>query len=182
RAGVDLGSGAYIAPRHEVARIDEADHRFDRTRALLDILRGHGWGGGHGCSPVILSFVLIVPRLGALASVLALRSIKAAPRRLRHTLPEFEGETTMTYIPILALAPVILLAACGSADPEEVLETVRATEQAQSQAIAAKDLRGAVRNYADGAVLVVPGSPQATTGEAIAATYDAWLKIGRAHV
>ena len=81
----------------------------------------------------------------------------------------------MKHIPILALAPVILLAACGSADPEEVLETVRATEQAQSQAIAAKDLRGAVRNYADGAVLVVPGSPQATTGEAIAATYDAWL-------
>src|SRR5690606_24554249 len=124
-AGVDLCPGAHIAPRHEVARIDEADHRFDRARALLDILRGYGWGGGHGCSPVILSFVMIVPCLGALASVLALRSIKAGPRRLRHTLPEFEGETTMKYVPILALAPVILLAACGSARSEEVLETVR---------------------------------------------------------
>ena len=82
----------------------------------------------------------------------------------------------MKRIPILALAPIAMLAACGSADPEQVLETVRATEQAQFQAISTKDLRGAVRNYADGAVLVVPGRPAATDGEAIAATFDTWLK------
>ena len=41
----------------------------------------------------------------------------------------------MKHIPILALAPVALLAACGSSDPEQVLETVRATEQAQIQAL-----------------------------------------------
>lgn len=81
----------------------------------------------------------------------------------------------MTRIPVLALAPLALLAGCGSADPEAVLETVRATEEAQFQAIAAKDLRGAVRNYADGAVFFVPGSPAATGGEAIAARYDALL-------
>jgi ketosteroid isomerase-like protein len=44
----------------------------------------------------------------------------------------------------LALAAFPLLAACGSADPDDVLETVRATEQSQMEAIVAKDLRGAV--------------------------------------
>lgn len=81
----------------------------------------------------------------------------------------------MKRIPILALAPIAMLSACGSADPDQVLETVRATEQAQFQAVASRDLHGAVRNYADGAVLVVPGHSPATDGEAIAATFDAWL-------
>ena len=78
---------------------------------------------------------------------------------------------------ILASASLaLLLAACGSsADPDAVLESVRATEQAQLQAISGKDLRGAVRNYADGAVLVTPGQPPATDGEAIAAAFDAML-------
>lgn len=82
----------------------------------------------------------------------------------------------MTRASLLALAPIVLLAACGgSADPDAVLESVRATEQAQLQAIAAGDLRGAVRNYQDGATLVAPGSPPATTGEAIAAVFDELL-------
>ena len=46
----------------------------------------------------------------------------------------------------LALAALPLLAACGAANSAEVLEPVRATEQAQLQAIAGKDLRGATRN------------------------------------
>jgi ketosteroid isomerase-like protein len=57
----------------------------------------------------------------------------------------------------LALTALPLLAACGAADRGEVLETIRATEQAQLQAIASKDLRGATRNYAEDAVLVAPG-------------------------
>lgn len=78
---------------------------------------------------------------------------------------------------LLALAPIALLAACGSsADPDAVLEAVHATEQAQLQAIASKDLRGAVRNYRDDAILVAPGNPPATTGEAIAAVFDEMLQ------
>jgi uncharacterized protein (TIGR02246 family) len=74
------------------------------------------------------------------------------------------------------LLALLLLPACGSpADSEAALESVRATEQAQLQAIAAKDLRGAVRNYQDDAVLVTPGAPLAQGGEAIAAAFDGML-------
>lgn len=76
----------------------------------------------------------------------------------------------------LALPAAALLAGCGaSADSEAVLETVRATEQAQLQAIAADDLRGAVRNYEDGAVLVVPGSGPLGDAEAIVGAFEALL-------
>jgi ketosteroid isomerase-like protein len=61
---------------------------------------------------------------------------------------------TMNLARYLAPAMLPLLAACGSADSGEVLETIRATEQGHFQAIAAKDLRGATRNYAQDAVLV----------------------------
>lgn len=77
----------------------------------------------------------------------------------------------------LSLAPLtILLAACGSsADPETVLETVRATEQSQLEAIAAKDLRGAVRNYAEEAVIVSPGGPPARGAAEISAAFESLL-------
>ena len=75
----------------------------------------------------------------------------------------------------LALAALPLLAACGSADPDEVLATVRATEQAQLEAVAAKDLRGAIRNYEPDAVLVAPGGPPATGAAAIEDAYEALL-------
>ena len=77
----------------------------------------------------------------------------------------------------LAAAPLALLVgACGSsADPDAMIETVRATERAQLEAIASKDLRGAVRNYEDGAVLVSPGEPPAEGGEAIAAAFEGML-------
>jgi ketosteroid isomerase-like protein len=82
----------------------------------------------------------------------------------------------MIRVPFLALAPLALLAACGpAADPEAVLESVRATEQSQLEAITGKDLRGAVRNYADNAVLVAPGSEPAEGGEAVAAVFDQLL-------
>jgi ketosteroid isomerase-like protein len=84
---------------------------------------------------------------------------------------------TMIRLRLLALAPFAMLAACGSpADPESVLETVRATEQAQLQAFKSKDLRGAVRNYAEDAIVVAPGRAPAADGEAIAAAFDALLK------
>ena len=75
----------------------------------------------------------------------------------------------------LALAALPLLAACGSADPGEVLETVRATEQAQLEAVAAKDLRGAIRNYETGAALVAPGGAQVSGAAAIEDAYEALL-------
>lgn len=67
----------------------------------------------------------------------------------------------MTLARYLAAAALVLLTACGAADPGEVLATVRATEQAQLQAIAARDLRGATRSYAEDAVLVAPGEARA---------------------
>ena len=76
----------------------------------------------------------------------------------------------------LALAVLPLLAACGAAaDPDEVLETVRATEQAQLQAVSAKDLRGAIRNYEPKAALVAPGGAQVSGAAAIEAAYEALL-------
>ena len=70
----------------------------------------------------------------------------------------------------LALAALPLLAACGGAvDSDEVLATVRATEQAQVQAVAAKDLRGATRNYEPGAEVLVPGGAPVTGAPAIEA-------------
>ena len=82
----------------------------------------------------------------------------------------------MTPVRLLALAPLALLVACGSStDPETVLETVRATEQSQLQAFESRDLRGAVRNYADEAIVVTPGRAPAADGEAIAAAFDELL-------
>ena len=83
----------------------------------------------------------------------------------------------MMRVRYLAVAPLALLVgACGSsADPDAVIETVRATERAQLEAIASKDLRGAVRNYEDGAVLVSPGELPAEGGEAIAAAFEGML-------
>lgn len=78
----------------------------------------------------------------------------------------------------LAPAMLPLLAACGAADPGEVLETVRATEQAQFQAIAAKDLRGATRNYDPAAILVAPGEAPITGAPAIEAEYGRLIADG----
>lgn len=82
----------------------------------------------------------------------------------------------MMRAPILALVPLALLAACGSADPDAVLDTVHATEQAQIEAMASKDLRGAVRVYADDAVMVAPGSAPASGAAAIGTVFEGLLK------
>lgn len=75
----------------------------------------------------------------------------------------------------LALAALPLLAACSSADPAEVLGTVRDTEQAQMQAVAAKDLRGATRNYDPAAVVLAPGGASVNGSAAIEAEYGRLL-------
>ena len=75
----------------------------------------------------------------------------------------------------LALVALPLLVACGSANPDEVLGTVRATEQSQLEAVAAKDLRGAIRNYDPDAVLLAPDGAPVTGAAAIEDEYEALL-------
>src|SRR5689334_11916594 len=85
-------------------------------------------------------------------------------------------EDRMNLARYLALAPLALLAACGTgADPEATLDTVRLTEQAEVEAIAADDLDGVMRNYADDAVLVSPNSAPAKGSAAIRAAFETML-------
>lgn len=76
----------------------------------------------------------------------------------------------------LASVPLVLLAACGSGDPEAALEAVKATQQAHLEAIANNDLRGAVRVYQDGAVLVAPGAAPTAGPEAIVDAFEGLLR------
>lgn len=73
---------------------------------------------------------------------------------------------------LAALAATTLLAACGSpADPAQVVDTIRQTEQSQLDSIASKDLVGIARLYGDDAVLVRPDGSVIEGGAAIAAAY-----------
>ncbi|MEN7537904.1 YybH family protein [Aurantiacibacter flavus] len=76
-------------------------------------------------------------------------------------------------ITVLAtVAATTMLAACSSgAEPEDVIATIRATEQAQLDAIAGDDLVGIARLYADDAVLVRPDGTRLVGGAAIADAY-----------
>lgn len=72
----------------------------------------------------------------------------------------------------LIAATAALLAGCNSgADPDEVIQTVRLTEQSQLQAIEADELVGIVRLYADDARLVRPDGTVLEGGAAIAEEY-----------
>ena len=73
---------------------------------------------------------------------------------------------------LATLAATTMLAACsGGADPETVIATIRATEQAQLDSIASDDLVGIARLYADDAVLVRPDGTRLVGGAAIADAY-----------
>ena len=69
------------------------------------------------------------------------------------------------------LAPALLLAACGSADPAESISAIRQNEAAQLDSIAAKDVVGAVRLYRDDARMVLPDGRVLDGGAAIAQAY-----------
>jgi uncharacterized protein (TIGR02246 family) len=76
----------------------------------------------------------------------------------------------------LALAPLVLVAACGtSADPAATLDTVRLVEQAEIEAIRSDDLDGVLRNYAEDAVLVSPNSAPAAGAAAIRTAFEQML-------
>jgi ketosteroid isomerase-like protein len=96
------------------------------------------------------------------------------PPRMLHAR-QLPGEDTKVRMTILALAALPLLAACGAANPDEVLGTVRDTEQAQMQAVAAKDLRGATRNYDAEAVVLAPDGASVSGAAAIEAEYGKLL-------
>lgn len=82
----------------------------------------------------------------------------------------------MIFKPCLAAAPLVLLAACGTgADPEDTLRTVRLTEKAELDAIAAHDLDGVMRHYEDDAVLVSPNGAPAQGTAAIRVAFEAML-------
>lgn len=72
--------------------------------------------------------------------------------------------------------PLALLAACGTGvDPEDTLQTVRLTEKAEFDAIAADDLDGIMRNYEDDAVLVSPNGAPSEGAAAIRAAFAEML-------
>lgn len=77
----------------------------------------------------------------------------------------------MTFSRLLATASLALLAACGSADPETVIDSVRMTEQAQLDSLAADDVYGVMRSYRDEAVMTVPGNVPAQGKPAIEKWY-----------
>ncbi len=75
-----------------------------------------------------------------------------------------------------ALAPVLLLAACGGGDPDEAISAIRHTEQAQLESISSKDLVGIARLYRDDARLVRPDGSVLEGGAAIADAYGDLLE------
>lgn len=74
-------------------------------------------------------------------------------------------------------APMLpfFLAACGGVDQNETLDAVRLTEQAHHEAMAAHDVDGVARVYADNAAVTVPGGASAEGREAISKAYTALL-------
>lgn len=83
----------------------------------------------------------------------------------------------MKKFQLAALAPVLLLAACGGGgNPEESVAAIRHTELSQLQSIQSGDLVGIARLYADDAVLVRPDGTTLTGGAAIADAYGDLLE------
>ncbi|WP_338241646.1 YybH family protein [Aurantiacibacter hainanensis] len=79
--------------------------------------------------------------------------------------------------PIATMVAAILLGACtGGAEPDDVVDTVRQTEQSQLQAIASDDVVGIARLYADDARLVRPDGTVLQGGAEIGAEYAALVE------
>ena len=96
-----------------------------------------------------------------------------AGRTVAHPPGMPTGEMLMTAARFVFLAPVTLLAACGGAtDTNALLDTVQMTEQAQLEAIKARDVRGAVRIYRADATMVLPGSAPVKGADAIGAAFE----------
>lgn len=83
----------------------------------------------------------------------------------------------MKKLTLAALAPALLLTACGGGgDPEETIAAIRHNETAQLQSIESGDLVGIARLYDDNAVLVRPDGTTLDGGAAIANAYGDLLE------
>lgn len=82
----------------------------------------------------------------------------------------------MKKLSLAALAPMLLLAACGSGDPAESVAAIRHTELGQLDSIASKDIVGIARLYRDDARLVKPDGSVLEGGVAIVEEYGALLE------
>lgn len=82
----------------------------------------------------------------------------------------------MKKLTLAALAPALLLTACGGGDPAETVAAIRQTEMSQLQSIESGDLVGIARLYADEAVLVRPDGTIVDGGAAIANAYGDLLE------
>ncbi|MFC4256978.1 DUF4440 domain-containing protein [Altererythrobacter xixiisoli] len=77
---------------------------------------------------------------------------------------------------IVAVTPLLLLAACGTAgDPQSNLSAVELTAQAQIEAIAAKDIDGVMRLFDETAVMTGPNREVLTGPAAVRAGYEKLL-------
>ncbi len=77
----------------------------------------------------------------------------------------------MKKLYLAAVAPALMLSACGSVDPAESVDAIRQNEIAQLQSIEAGDVVGAVRLYRDDAKLVRPDGTILDGGAAIGEAY-----------
>ncbi|HSG55910.1 MAG TPA: nuclear transport factor 2 family protein [Paracoccaceae bacterium] len=82
----------------------------------------------------------------------------------------------MKKLSLAALAPMLLLAACGGGDPAESVAAIRQTELGQLDSIASKDIVGIARLYRDDARLVKPDGTVLDGGVAIVEEYGALLE------
>lgn len=77
---------------------------------------------------------------------------------------------------IVAVTPLVLLAACGTAgDPESNLSAVELTAQAQIEAISAKDIDGVMRLFDETAVMTGPDKEVLSGPAAVRASYEKLL-------
>ncbi len=82
----------------------------------------------------------------------------------------------MKKLTLAALAPALMLTACGGGDPEETIAAIRHNETAQLQSIESGDLVGVARLYADEAVMIRPDGTTLMGGAEIANAYGDLLE------
>src|SRR5258708_26844955 len=90
----------------------------------------------------------------------------------------------MLKLTVVPFATLLLLAGCASAPPPAPpvdlaaeQSKIRDSESTWSKSAAAKDVEKSVANYADDAVVVMPGAPPAKGKDAIHAAWKGLLEV-----